>query len=273
MASSISRRRAHSPKTAPSSAALSTSAAPRAKAAANKRESQSATHNRSKSAEKSVEKRAKKKETVAQKRERLGAMISALRAIYPEPRIALNYASPFELLIATMLSAQCTDERVNQVTARLFVKYRAPQDYLAVEQEELERDIFSTGFYKAKAKNIRACCAKLLADFGGEVPRTIEELTSLAGVGRKTANVVLSHCFDVPGVVVDTHVTRLVNRMGICEGADAVHLEFELMKYMPSEIWRDFTHLFIMHGRAVCSARIKPRCAECVVAEYCPKIL
>jgi endonuclease-3 len=273
MASSISRRRAHSPKTAPSSAALSTSAAPRAKAAANKRESQSATHNRSKSAEKSVEKRAKKKETVAQKRERLGAMISALRAIYPEPRIALNYASPFELLIATMLSAQCTDERVNQVTARLFVKYRAPQDYLAVEQEELERDIFSTGFYKAKAKNIRACCAKLLADFGGEVPRTIEELTSLAGVGRKTANVVLSHCFDVPGVVVDTHVTRLVNRMGICEGTDAAHLEFELMKYMPSEIWRDFTHLFIMHGRAVCSARIKPRCAECVVAEYCPKIL
>ncbi len=213
-----------------------------------------------------------KKESVAKKKERLSHIISGLRGNYPEPRIALDYTSPFELLIATMLSAQCTDERVNQVTKLLFAKYRSPKDYLAVPQEELEKDIYSTGFYKAKAKNIQACCAKLLADFDGEVPQTLDELTSLAGVGRKTANVVLSHCFDIPGVVVDTHVTRLVNRMGIAEGEDAVKLEFELMKLMPSEVWRDFTHLMIMHGRAVCSARTKPKCAECVIAADCPQV-
>lgn len=214
-----------------------------------------------------------KKESVVKKKERLARIIAELRNHYPEPRIALDYTSPFELLIATMLSAQCTDERVNQVTKRLFVKYRSPEDYIAVPQEELEQDIFSTGFYKAKAKNIQACCTKLLAEFGGEVPQTLEELTSLAGVGRKTANVVLSHCFDIPGVVVDTHVTRLVNRMGIAEGEDAVKLEFELMKLMPSEIWRDFTHLMIMHGRAICSARSKPKCSDCAVSADCSKLL
>lgn len=214
-----------------------------------------------------------KKESAVKKKERLARIIAELRNHYPEPRIALDYTSPFELLIATMLSAQCTDERVNQVTKRLFVKYRSPEDYIAVPQEELEQDIFSTGFYKAKAKNIQACCTKLLAEFGGEVPQTLEELTSLAGVGRKTANVVLSHCFDIPGVVVDTHVTRLVNRMGIAEGEDAVKLEFELMKLMPSEIWRDFTHLMIMHGRAICSARSKPKCSECAVSADCAKLL
>ena len=213
------------------------------------------------------------KESRAKKKERLSRIIEALRANYPEPIIALTYSSPFELLIATMLSAQCTDERVNQVTERLFTKYRSPKDYLAVPQEELEQDIYSTGFYKAKAKNIQACAARLLEHFGGEVPRTLEELTSLAGVGRKTANVVLSHCFDTPGVVVDTHVTRLVNRLGVCEGEDAVKLEFALMELMPSDQWRDFTHLMIMHGRAVCSARSKPKCAECVIAHECPKIL
>jgi endonuclease-3 len=170
-----------------------------------------------------------------------------------------------------MLSAQCTDERVNHVTKRLFVKYRSPKDYTEVPQEELEQDIFSTGFYKAKAKNIQACCTKLLVEFGGEVPQTLDALTSLAGVGRKTANVVLSHCFDIPGVVVDTHVTRLVNRMGICEGTDAVKLEFELMELLPSAEWRDFTHLLISHGRAICSARTKPFCDKCTVAALCPK--
>lgn len=214
-----------------------------------------------------------KKESAPKKKERLSRIITELRQHYPEPRIALDYSSSFELLIATMLSAQCTDERVNQVTKALFKKYRSPNDYIAVPQEELEQDIFSTGFYKAKAKNIQSCCTKLLADFDGEVPQTLEELTSLAGVGRKTANVVLSHCFDIPGVVVDTHVTRLVNRMGIAEGEDAVKLEFALMKLMPSEVWRDFTHLMIMHGRAVCSARSKPKCVECSVAADCPKLL
>lgn len=201
----------------------------------------------------------------------LANILTELKYIYPNPHIALDYSSPFELLIATMLSAQCTDERVNQVTKRLFVKYRSPQDYINVPQEELEQDIFSTGFYKAKAKNIQACCRRLLEEFSGNVPQTLEELTSLAGVGRKTANVVLSHCFDIPGVVVDTHVTRLVNRIGIASGTDAVQLEFDLMKLMPSEEWRDFTHLMISHGRAVCSARTKPLCDKCDIAEFCEK--
>jgi endonuclease III len=214
-----------------------------------------------------------KRESKASKRERLRHILINLRTVYPEPIIALNYTSPFELLIATMLSAQCTDERVNKVTAALFQKYRSPLDYTRVPQDELERDVFSTGFYKAKAKNIQACCARLLSEFGGEVPRTLPDLISLAGVGRKTANVVLSHCFDTPGVVVDTHVTRLTNRMGLCVGTDAVKLEFELMELMPSTEWRDFTHLLIMHGRAVCSARTKPLCDKCTVAVECPKVV
>jgi endonuclease III len=209
----------------------------------------------------------------ADEQQRLSRILGHLRLAYPKPEIALAYASPFELLIATMLSAQCTDERVNMVTAVLFQKYHSPLDYTLVAVEELERDIYSTGFYKAKAKNIQACSARILSAFGGEVPRTMEELTTLAGVGRKTANVVLSHCFDTPGVVVDTHVTRLTNRMGFCTGTDAVKLEFELMELMPSTEWRDFTHLFIMHGRAVCSARTKPFCDKCVVAEECPKLI
>ncbi|TAE29879.1 MAG: endonuclease III [Candidatus Kapaibacterium sp.] len=209
--------------------------------------------------------------SLTQATKRLGEILTRLQKDYPNPRIALDYSSPFELLIATMLSAQCTDERVNKVTAKLFVKYRSAQDYIKVPQEELEQDIFSTGFYKAKAKNIQACCAKLLADFQGEVPRTLDELTSLAGVGRKTANVVLSHCFDTPGVVVDTHVTRLVNRLGLCDGTDAVQLEFELMKLMPSTEWRDFTHLMISHGRAICTARTRPFCDRCSLEDLCVK--
>jgi endonuclease-3 len=209
------------------------------------------------------------KESKAKKRTRLASILSRLHELYPNADIALRYSSPFELLIATMLSAQCTDERVNHVTATLFKKYRSPREYTLVAVEELERDIFSTGFYKAKARNIQACCTALVERFGGGVPRTLDELTSLAGVGRKTANVVLSHCFDTPGVVVDTHVTRLVNRMGLCEGDDAVKLEFELMELMPKTQWREFTHLLIQHGRGICSARTQPKCGECVVADLC----
>jgi endonuclease-3 len=209
------------------------------------------------------------RESQAAKRQRLQRVVSALHRQYPDADIALQYSTAFELLIATMLSAQCTDERVNQVTARLFKKYRSPNDYLRVSQEELESDIFSTGFYKAKAKNIQSCCRTLVERFGGEVPSTLDELTSLAGVGRKTANVVLSHWFDTPGMVVDTHVTRLVNRLGVCKGEDAVELEFALIKLLPAEQWRDFTHLMIQHGRKVCSARTKPKCAECVVEPEC----
>jgi endonuclease III len=201
---------------------------------------------------------------------RLATIIARLEADYPNAEIALEYSSPFELLIATMLSAQCTDERVNLVTKKLFKKYRTPQEYYAVPVEELERDVFSTGFYKAKARNIQSCCKRLVEHFAGDVPRTLDDLTSLAGVGRKTANVVLSHCFGIPGVVVDTHVTRLVNRLGICEGTDAVALEFALMELMPSTQWRGFTHLMINHGRAVCSARTTPFCERCSVADVCP---
>jgi endonuclease III len=201
---------------------------------------------------------------------RLAQILTFLEADYPNAEIALEYASPFELLIATMLSAQCTDERVNLVTKKLFKKYRSPEEYYAVAVEELEQDVFSTGFYKAKARNIQSCCKRLVESFGGDVPTTLDDLTSLAGVGRKTANVVLSHCFGTPGMVVDTHVTRLVNRMGIAKGTDAVALEFALMKLLPSEQWRGFTHLMINHGRAVCSARTKPFCDRCSVANLCP---
>jgi endonuclease-3 len=209
------------------------------------------------------------KESKAKKQSRMAVIMGRLHDLYPEADIALHYTSPFELLIATMLSAQCTDERVNQVTATLFKKYRTPRDYTLVPVEELEHDVFSTGFYKAKARNVQSCCTALVERFGGEVPRTLEELTSLAGVGRKTANVVLSHCFDTPGMVVDTHVTRLVNRMGLCRGEDAVKLEFALMELLPKEQWRGFTHLMIQHGRGICSARTQPKCGECVVADVC----
>ncbi len=208
------------------------------------------------------------RESHTAKKQRAFMIMEHLSAQYSNAHIALNYTNALELLIATMLSAQCTDERVNIVTAKLFMKYRSPQDYCAVAHEELERDIFSTGFYKAKARNIKLCCQALIDRHQGEVPGTLEELTALAGVGRKTANVVLGHWFDIPGMVVDTHVTRLVNRMGFCKGEDAVKLEFALMKLIPQEQWVRFTHLMIHHGRAICTAR-KAHCEDCVIRALC----
>lgn len=208
------------------------------------------------------------RESQSAKKQRAQTIIATLQQEYPNAHIALHYTNALELLIATMLSAQCTDERVNMVTAKLFKKYHTPQDYCAVSQEELEQDVFSTGFYKAKARNIQACCAELIEHHQSNVPNTMEALTALAGVGRKTANVVLSHWFDVPGVVVDTHVTRLVNRMGLCTGDDAVKLEFTLMKLLPYDQWVVFTHIMIQHGRAVCTAR-KAHCERCCIATVC----
>lgn len=202
------------------------------------------------------------------RKERMGKIIHILSKEYPDVRIQLNHSNPFELLIATMLSAQCTDARVNIVTESLFKKYKKPEDYMAVPQEELEKDIFSTGFYRAKAKNIRAACASMIEKHGGAVPGTMDELLGLAGVGRKTANVVLGHAYETPGVVVDTHVKRISNLLGMVESEDPVKIEFELMKLIPKELWVIFTHYFIEHGRKICIAR-RPKCPECKVLHLC----
>jgi endonuclease-3 len=212
------------------------------------------------------------RETAAARKERALKIIAALQRTYPNAHCELNFSHPLELLIATILSAQCTDKRVNLVTAELFKKYRAAKDFAEAGISELENDIRSTGFYKNKARNIKAACAALVAKFGGEVPRTMEELHALAGVGRKTANVVLGNAFGINvGVVVDTHVTRLANRLGLARGTDAVKLEQELMRLVPQADWTLFSHWLIWHGRRRCDAR-KPDCAGCEIQELCPQI-
>lgn len=203
-------------------------------------------------------------------RKRINTVIERLRKEYPDASTALLHRTAFELLIATILSAQCTDERVNIVTRDLFEKYKSPQDFLGIEQEELEQDIFSTGFYRNKARNIQGCCQVLVDKFKGEVPRTIEELTSLPGVGRKTANVVIGHCFGEPaGIVVDTHVIRVAGLLGLTQGKNAEKIEQILMEITPKESWTVLTDLLIAHGRAVCIAR-RPRCGICILADICP---
>lgn len=195
-----------------------------------------------------------------------------LARLYPDAECALNFRSPLELLIATILSAQCTDERVNIVTRDLFKRYRTAKDYADAPTAELEQMIRTAGFYRSKAKNIQACCRRLVEEHGGEVPQVLEELVQLGGVGRKTANVVLGTAFGIPsGVVVDTHVTRLTNRLGLVRGTDAVKIERKLIELLPQEEWIDFSHRLIWHGRRVCQAR-KPKCEECSLAEICPKV-
>ena len=211
------------------------------------------------------------RENLAAKTSRARKIIAALKRAYPDAHCELNFATPLELLVATILSAQCTDKRVNLVTANLFRKYRSARDYAAADPAALEADIRSTGFYKNKAKNLRACCAMLVEKHGGEVPRTMEELHALAGVGRKTANVVLGNAFGLNvGVVVDTHVTRLANRLGLAEGVDAVKLEQELMRLVPPAEWTLFSHWLIWHGRRRCAAR-QPDCDPCELAPLCPR--
>jgi endonuclease-3 len=197
-------------------------------------------------------------------------IVARLRAMYPDARCSLNFRTPLELLVATILSAQCTDERVNQVTERLFAKYRSAEDYATAQPEELEQDIKQTGFYRNKAKHLREAGAQLVSRFGGAVPRTMEELISLPGVARKTANVVLGNAYGiVEGVVVDTHVARISQRLGLSAAEDPVKIEQDLMATLPRADWLDFSHLLIYHGRAICQAR-KPLCAECALAELCP---
>jgi endonuclease-3 len=202
--------------------------------------------------------------------DRVRVILPILKKTYPAAKCSLDHSKPLELLVATILSAQCTDDRVNIVTRTLFKKYKTAKDYANVAQEELEKDIQSTGFYRNKAKSIRAMAASLTEKHGGRVPETMEELTHLAGVGRKTANVVLGNAFDQNvGVVVDTHVGRLSHRLGLTTHTDAVKIEQDLMPIVPQEDWTLWSHLLIAHGRAICQAR-KPKCEVCPLLAHCP---
>jgi endonuclease-3 len=212
------------------------------------------------------------RESAAAKKARTMKIIAALQQTYPDAHCELNFSNPLELLVATILSAQCTDKRVNLVTAELFQKYQTAKDFAGAPLPEIEQAVKTTGFFRNKARNIKACCAALVEKFGGEVPRTMDELHALAGVGRKTANVVLGNAFNINvGVVVDTHVTRLGNRLGLVKGTDAVKLEQDLMKLVPQNDWCLFSHWLIWHGRRRCAAR-KPDCAHCEIQNLCPQI-
>src|SRR5215467_238314 len=203
---------------------------------------------------------------------RLKKIIAGLRRAYPDAHCELNFSNPLELLIATILSAQCTDKRVNLVTAELFKKYRSAADYAGAPATDLERAIMSTGFFRNKTKSIQAASRSMVEKHGGQVPRTMEELIELGGVGRKTANVVLGNAFDINvGVVVDTHVARLSRRLGLTRESDPVKIERELMKLIPQEQWTLFSHWLIWHGRRRCYAR-NPDCHHCEIHELCPRL-
>jgi endonuclease III len=206
---------------------------------------------------------------VGPKRERIRPIIDRLQAEYPDATIALEFRNDLELLVSVMLSAQTTDVNVNRVTERLFQKYRTPQDYLAVSPEELENDIRPTGFFRQKAKALRGTMAMLLEDYDGKVPAHMDELLRLPGVARKTANVVIAERGQAEGIVVDTHVRRLSQRLGLTRQEDPVKIERDLVKLVPREYWNAFPHLLISHGRRVCIARL-PRCEVCVVNDLCP---
>jgi len=206
---------------------------------------------------------------VGPKRARIAPIIERLEADHPDAKIALRYRNELELLVSVMLSAQTTDVNVNRVTERLFEKYKRPEDYLAVPPEELERDIYATGFYRQKARALRETMAMLLEQFDGRVPRRLDDLVRLPGVARKTANVVAAELGDPQGIVVDTHVRRLSQRLGLTRQEDPVKIERDLQRLVPREDWGLFPHLLIWHGRRVCIARA-PRCEDCVVNDLCP---
>src|SRR4051794_11540685 len=206
---------------------------------------------------------------VGPKKQRIRPIVERLAAAHPDATIALEFRNELELLVSVMLSAQTTDVNVNRVTATLFDKYRRPEDYLAVPAEELERDIYATGFFRQKTKAIRGTMQTLLEQFNGVVPRTVDELVRLPGVARKTANVVAAELGDAQGVVVDTHVRRLSQRLGLTRQEDPVKIERDLMKLVPREDWGRFPHLLIWHGRRVCIAR-RPLCEQCVLNDLCP---
>lgn len=205
----------------------------------------------------------------AEKKRNAMAIYRVLTKRYPNVRCELDFDSPLQLLIATVLSAQCTDKRVNSVTPTLFKRYRSVADFADADLRELQRIIKSTGFYRAKAKNIKGLARKVVDDFDGEVPQTLEELVQLPGVGRKTANVVLGHAFDTPGITVDTHFGRLSRRFGWTKEIDPVKVEFEVMELIPRREWTNLSQRMIWHGRRVCHAR-RPACGACPLASYCP---
>jgi endonuclease-3 len=200
-------------------------------------------------------------------------IVRLLTEAYPDAKVALRFTTPLEMLVATILSAQCTDEKVNEVTETLFRKYRSAGDYLRVSEDKLKADIKPTGFFNQKAAAIRGACQRLVEEYGGEVPDTMEDLVTLRGVARKTANIVLGNSFGkVEGIAVDTHVKRLSNRLGFSAQSDPDKIERDLMSLIPREVWFPFTYVLIDHGRAVCVAR-RPRCEQCVVNHLCPSSL
>ena len=209
--------------------------------------------------------------TPSDRRKHAAAIVRGLARLYPDARCALVYDSPLQLLVATILSAQCTDERVNKVTPALFVSYPDALAYAKAPLPDLEKAIQSTGFFRNKARNIQGCCALLVERHAGLVPSSMEDLFALPGVGRKTANVVLGNCFATPGITVDTHVGRLSRRLGLTRHTDPEKVEQDLMRLLPATEWTLFSHRMIYHGRQVCFAR-KPRCEDCALAKICPKI-
>jgi endonuclease-3 len=212
---------------------------------------------------------AEARKRVGPRRDRIRPIMERLAAAHPDATIALRFGNPLELLVSVMLSAQTTDVNVNRVTETLFPKYRRPEDYLAVPQEELERDIFATGFYRQKARSLRGTMALLLDEYDGVVPKTLPELVRLPGVARKTANVVAAELGEPQGIVVDTHVRRLSQRLGLTRQEDPVKIERDLVRLVPRADWGRFPHLLIWHGRRVCVAR-RPLCEACVLTDLCP---
>jgi endonuclease-3 len=209
-------------------------------------------------------------ETRSQQRLRTRQLIERLKAAYPDARCSLNYSSPLELLVATILSAQCTDERVNRVTISLFRKYRTAGDFASAPEGELEEDIKPTGVYRNKARALRSCCARLVAEYGGEVPADMAALVQLPGVGRKTANVILGNAYQrAEGIVVDTHVRRLAGRLGLTSDTTPEKIERDLLRLIPPEDWIIISHILIQHGRRTCSSRA-PKCTACPVNDLCP---
>lgn len=201
-------------------------------------------------------------------KEKATQIVKGLNQAFPQARCALNFNNPLELLIATILSAQCTDKRVNEVTKTLFKKYKTAEDYARAPLTDLEEDIRPTGFFHNKAKNIQQCCLQLIKSHQGKVPRTMEELVALPGIGRKTANVVLGNAFGIPGIVVDTHVGRISQRLGLTQEKDPVKIEFALMPLIPKKHWIVFSHQLIEHGRNLCTARA-PKCPSCFLRPIC----
>ena len=209
---------------------------------------------------------------IKEKKKRAEEIIRIFEDEYRDADCTLDYKSPLQLLIATQLAAQCTDARVNQVTPALFERYKTVQDFAVADEAELSEYIRSTGFFRNKTKNIIACCKKLISDFGGEVPQTMDELLTLPGVGRKTANLVLGDIFGIPGIVVDTHAGRLSRRMGFTKNTDPFKVEKDLLEIIPPEKQMQFCHQLVFHGRKYCDAR-KPNCSACPLKEVCPQIL